>query len=80
MRTYYRMTYYRMTATTSIEKLTKRAKKSISLKYRWLPSSCLQEVLHHTNIILTQLNPLSANPIKWTNTLKQFVGKSRRIV
>ena len=25
----------------------------------------------------TVLNPLSANPIKWSNTLKQFVGKSR---
>ena len=25
-------------------------------------------------------NPLSANPTKWSNTLKQFVGKSRRIV
>ena len=24
---------------------------------------------------LTILNPLSANPIKWPNTLKQFVGK-----
>ena len=21
------------------------------------------------------LNPLSANPMKWSNTLKQFVGK-----
>ena len=26
------------------------------------------------------INPLSANPTKWSNTLKQFVGKSRRIV
>ena len=25
------------------------------------------------------LNPLGANPTKWSNTLKQFVGKSRRI-
>ena len=25
-------------------------------------------------------NPLSANPIKWSNTLKQFVRNSRRIV
>ena len=23
------------------------------------------------------INPLSANPTKWSNTLKQFVGKSR---
>ena len=25
-------------------------------------------------------NPLSANPTKWSNTLKQFVGKCRQIV
>ena len=25
-------------------------------------------------------NPLSANPTKWSNTLKQFVGFSRRII
>ena len=24
-----------------------------------------------------KLNPLSANPTKWSNTLKQFVGNSR---
>ena len=29
---------------------------------------------------LTSFNPLSANPTKWSNTLKQFIGKSRRIV
>ena len=26
------------------------------------------------------LNPLIANPTKWSNTLKQFGGKSQRIV
>ena len=26
------------------------------------------------------LNPVSANPTKWPNTIKQFVGNSRRIV
>ena len=25
-------------------------------------------------------NPFSVNPTKWSNTLKKFVGKSRRIV
>ena len=30
--------------------------------------------------LLKIVNPLSANPKKWSNTLKQFVGKSRRIV
>ena len=29
---------------------------------------------------LTLTNPLSANSIKWSNTLKQFVGKSWRII
>ena len=27
-----------------------------------------------------QINPLSTNPTKWSNTFKQFVGKNRRIV
>ena len=27
-----------------------------------------------------QFNPLSANPTKWSNTLKQFIGCCRRIV
>ena len=26
------------------------------------------------------INPLSVNPIKWSNTLKKFVGNSRQIV
>ena len=29
---------------------------------------------------LQGLNPLSANPTKWSNTLEQFAGKSRQIV
>ena len=29
---------------------------------------------------LLSVNPLSANPTKWINTLKQFVGCYRRIV
>ena len=31
-------------------------------------------------MIVTQMNSLSANPTKWSNTLKRFVGSSRRIV
>ena len=27
----------------------------------------------------TLLNPLSANPTKWSNTLKQFVGKADQL-
>ena len=31
--------------------------------------------LFHQNLeILIDFNPLSANPTKWSNTLKQFVG------
>ena len=26
-------------------------------------------------LMITDFNPLSANPIKWLNTLKQFVSK-----
>ena len=26
------------------------------------------------------LTPLNANPTKWSNTLKQFIGNSRRII
>ena len=29
---------------------------------------------------INYINPLSANPTIWSNTLKQFVGKSRRII
>ena len=29
---------------------------------------------------LQMLNPISANPTKWSNTLKQLVGNSRQIV
>ena len=29
------------------------------------------------SIIIIQINPLSSNPTKWSNTLKQFVGNSR---
>ena len=31
-------------------------------------------------VILTDLDPFSGNPTKWSSTLKQSVGKSRRIV
>ena len=36
------------------------------------------EKLHYHSIKYNYSNPLSANPTKWSNTLKQFVGKSRR--
>ena len=29
---------------------------------------------------MAKVNPLRSNPSKWSNTLKQFVGNSRRIV
>ena len=38
--------------------------------------SCIEYCCH---VWAGALNPLSANPTKWSNTLKQFVGKSRRI-
>ena len=30
--------------------------------------------------ITTDLNPLRANPTKWSNALKQFVGNRRQII
>ena len=29
----------------------------------------------HSENVSIEINPLSANPTKWSNTLKQFVGK-----
>ena len=40
----------------------------------------LVKVLAYPSTNLRKLSPLSANLTKWRNTLKQFVGKSRRIV
>ena len=37
----------------------------------------------HTHVDIHHIfffNPLSANPTKWSNTLKQFVHNSRQIV
>ena len=39
-----------------------------------------QQGRHNNNKPETTINPLSANPTKWSNTLKQFVGCCRRIV
>ena len=33
---------------------------------------------HESSVFI--VNPLSANPTKWSNTLKQFVSNSRKIV
>ena len=33
-----------------------------------------------SNFKLWSLNPLSANPTKWSNTLKQLVGKSTQTI
>ena len=30
--------------------------------------------MRFTTIMIIRINPLSANPTKWSNTLKQFVG------
>ena len=43
------------------------------LKY---PSSFMS----HCSLKKIEVKPLSADPVKWSNTLKQFVSNSRRIV
>ena len=40
----------------------------LGLKYSVFQKAILQ-------IIFSNFNPVSANPTKWSNTLKQFVGK-----
>ena len=36
----------------------------------------LKEVLENVNLVINELNPFGANPTKWSNPLKQFVGNS----
>ena len=31
-------------------------------------------------VLIAKVNPLSANPTKWSNTLRQIVGGCRRII
>ena len=47
------------------------------LKYRklWVRENPYSDIFYAVHI-----NPLSANPTKWSNKLKRFVGKSRQIV
>ena len=42
--------------------------KNLHLKFLWLDKTFV-------SVLVCSFNPLSANPIKWLNTLKQFVGK-----
>ena len=41
---------------------------------------CTRHIEISQLILLCKSNPLSANPTKWSNTLKQFVGCCRQIV
>ena len=38
------------------------------------------EVLENVNLEINELNPFGANPRKWSNPLKQFVGNSQQII
>ena len=40
----------------------------------------LTEVLENVNLEINELNPFGANPTKWPNPLKQFVGNSQQII
>ena len=48
------------------------------LKLEWLPSQYRLSLVAHLLLhpFCFSVNPLSANPTKWLNTLKQFVGNS----
>ena len=66
--------------------LAKRMLFSLFLAYNKL----LKAILCHTNTTLglifysiatvKSINPLTPNPTKWLNTIKQFAGKNRQIV
>ena len=40
----------------------------------------LRQILYKKAMSLSNFNPLSANPKKWSNILKQFFGNSRQVV
>ena len=48
--------------------------------YFIVPGWQLKFLLFFVNYMSFAIDPLSANPTKWSNTLKKFVGNSRRIV
>ena len=53
--------------------------------YIFSTASILEEYLNHSQAYTMELfckvvNPLSANPTKWSNTLKQFVGNFAQLV
>ena len=56
-------------------------RKSLKFLQEWL-EACVEWIAEENNVsafyfMICSLNPLSANPAKWSNTLKQFVGNSR---
>ena len=56
-----------------LEGISFRLKRKFSAVTELLSSILKNEILKAS--IFCQHNPLSANPTKWSNTLKQFVGK-----
>ena len=53
---------------------------SVSINHKNVQPLATEMYKVSNNMSPTILNPLSANPTKWSNTLKQFAGKSRRIL
>ena len=47
---------------------------------RYQALDLFKNTIEFSTKIVNFVNLLSANPTKWSNTLKQFVGKSRRFV
>ena len=44
------------------------------------PEKVIKKVQVYQKMVYKALNPLSANPTEWLNTLKQFVDNRRRIL
>ena len=50
------------------------------ISHCFIPNPIFTFEMSKENVTFVDFNPLSANHTKWSNTLKQFVAKSRRIV
>ena len=52
--------------------------KNGNIGQKWVKQIALCKV--ENSLDTNSFNPLNVNPTKWSNTFKQFLGKSRRIV
>ena len=78
---YYFCLWCRRTTTTICLLFFPWTVRTMCCKTPWRNTLSVQSwsINDQTQLLLNTLNPLSASPIKWSNTLKKFVGCCRRI-